>query len=126
MFTLDIPSILQSLRPGEMWCVRGDQKDYASLEWMDTTAAPTEQELLDAELAAAKAKRVSQVKAEASQRILAAYPAWKQDNASLGLMDAGDITALKDGIAAIRTASNAAEAAIAALSTAADAVAFTW
>jgi hypothetical protein len=102
MFTLDIPSILQNLRPGEKWCVRGDQNNYASLEWMDATAVPTEQQMLDAELAAAKAKRKAKVKAEASERILAAWPAWKQDDVALGLDD-GKYSATK----AVTGASNA-------------------
>jgi len=126
MFTLDIPTILQSLRPGAAWCVRGDQKDFASLEWMDASAAPTEQELLDAELAAAKAARVAKVKTEAEARILADYPLWKQTNAALGGYDTPTTDALKAAIAAIRTASNTAESDIAALTLVADVVAFTW
>lgn len=125
-FTLDIPTILQHSNPGAKWCVRGNQLDYASLEWMDTTAIPTEAELLSAELAAAKASRITKIKAEASSRILAAYPAWKQSNAALALMSAEDITALKAGITAIRDASNTAEAAVAALTDVAGVVAFTW
>jgi len=93
---------------------------------MDSTAAPTEQELLDAELAATKASKIAAIKVEAQARILVAHPAWKQSNASLGLDDALTIQALKDGIAAIRTASNVAEAAVAALTLVADVVAFTW
>ena len=126
MFTLDLPTILQSLRPGEKWCVRGDQKSYGSLEWMDSTAAPTEQELLDAELAAAKAARTATIKTEAASRILAAHPAWKQTNAALGLDDVLVVDALKAGITAIRAASNTAEADVAALTAVADVVAFTW
>lgn len=126
MFTLDLPTILQSLRPGEKWCVRGDQMSYGSLEWMDSTAAPTEQELLDAELAAAKASRVSKVKLEASDRILADYPTWKQCNCANGAYDAGETTTIKDAIAAIRTASNTAETDVAALTAVGDVVSFTW
>jgi hypothetical protein len=102
MFTLDIPTILQHSNPGAKWCVRGDQHDFASLEWMDESAAPTEQELLDAELAAAKAARSATIKTEAQARILAAWPAWMQDNCALGLYD-GEYSATK----AVTGASNA-------------------
>lgn len=126
MFTLDIPTILGSLHPGAQWAVRGPQNDYANLEWLDQTVKPTEQELLAAELAAAKLSRISRVKSEASARILAAYPTWKQTNAALGLADAGAIQTLKDGITAIRADSNTAEVAVNALTDVADVVAFVW
>lgn len=91
MFTIDIPTILKSLRPGEHWCVRGEQKDYANLEWLDVTAAPTEQAMLDAELAAAKSDRIAMVKTEAQTRILAAWPSWMQDNSAMALAT-GEVT----------------------------------
>ena len=40
----DIPSALQSLKPGAQWILRGD--DYTGLEWLDSSQTkPTETEI---------------------------------------------------------------------------------
>lgn len=44
MKTFDIPSALQTLRPGAQWVLRGDE--YSGLEWLDTVqTCPTEAEI---------------------------------------------------------------------------------
>lgn len=43
---MDIPSILQSIRPGETWELIGDE--YDGLVWTDTTKKPTLDELTKA------------------------------------------------------------------------------
>jgi len=125
-FTLDIPTILQYGWAGKQWCVREDMKDYSKLEWLDVSAKPTEQAMLDAELTAAKASRVARSKTEAGERIYAVYPIWKQANCGMGLYDEPTTTAIKAGVQAIRTAQAQAELDIAALETVAAAIAFTW
>jgi hypothetical protein len=126
MFTLEIPKILNHGWSGKFWCVRGDQRDYANLEWMDQSAKPTEQAMLDDELAAAKSWQIEQTKNEAQSRIYAAYPIWKQANCANGFYDESTTTAIKNGIQAIRTAEEAAEVAINALETVVAVQAFTW
>lgn len=127
MFTLDMPTILQDGGwLGKLWTIRGDQKDYANLEWSDESAKPTEQAMLDAELAAAKAWRIAKAKTEAMTRIYADYPAWMQSNCALGFYDESQTTAIKAGINAVRSAEEAAEVAINALTVVADVIAFTW
>ena len=39
----DIPSALQSLKPGAQWVLRGTE--YSGLEWLDSGQQPTEQEV---------------------------------------------------------------------------------
>lgn len=40
---MDIPVILQSIRPGASWTLNGD--DYAGLDWLDDSPKPTLAEL---------------------------------------------------------------------------------
>lgn len=56
---------------------------------------------------------VRQIKEEAGRRILERYPGWKQINAALGLYDAAAAAAMKDGINAVRAASDAIEVRLA-------------
>lgn len=123
---LDIPTILQHIRPGAQWTVRDDLRDYSRLEWLDQSDKPTLEEITGAELEVAKAQRVALVKQEAADRILAAYPSWKQSNAALGLYDAAETQAIRDGINAIRQASNEAESAVNALDDVAEVISFSW
>ena len=126
MFTLILSEVLQHSNPGAKWCIRGDQRDYANLEWMDQSQKPTEEVLLAGELAAAKVSRIARAKTEAMTRIYAAAPAWKQANAALGLYDAPGIQAIKDAIQAVRTAEEAAEVAINAMTDVQAVIDFTW
>lgn len=126
MFTLDIPTILANLRPDEQWVVRGDQKDYANLDWKDAAPKPTEQEMLDVELAAAKTDRTSKVKVEARDRCLTAVPDWKQWNIGRGSYNQATMDTLNGLIDTIRTDSDTAETAIAALGTVQACIDFTW
>jgi hypothetical protein len=126
MFTLEIPVILQYLRPGEDYILRDNARDYSKLEWIANTTKPTEQEMLDAELSASKITRISMIKIEAQQRIILAYPAWRQINAALGFYDNTETNLIKDGINAIRSASNTAEADVTALTSVADVLSFSW
>ena len=125
-FTLSMAEILTREWVGKKWVIRGDNTNYANLEWVDESDKPTEQALLDAELVAAKAKRIAEVKTEAQERIYATYPAWKQDDCALGFFDESTTTAIKSGINAVRTASNTAESDINALETVVAVMAFTW
>ncbi len=63
-------------------------------------------------LAGEKSRRIALVKEETGNAILEAYPIYKQNNAALGLYSAEECQAIKDGIQALRDASNAKEAAI--------------
>jgi hypothetical protein len=65
-------------------------------------------------------RRIISEKEAAGEVILAAYPAYKQQNASLGLYDAETTQAIKDGIQALRDECNAKEAAINACETLAE------
>lgn len=78
------------------------------------------------ELQTAKYQRIALIKGEARQRIMAVAPEYKQMNAALGLYDAAKTQAIKDAIVAIRTASDAAEAAVNALTTVEAVRGFTW
>ena len=40
---MDIPSVLESIRPGAAWTLNGD--DYAGLTWLDDSPKPTQAEL---------------------------------------------------------------------------------
>lgn len=43
---MDIPAILDAIRPGAAWAMLGPSGDYAALDWRDATQAkPTEAEL---------------------------------------------------------------------------------
>ena len=55
----DIPTVLQNLKPGAMWVLRGE--DYSDLEWLDSVQTkPTESEINSkiAELDSAEAMRL--------------------------------------------------------------------
>ena len=47
---MNIPMILNYLRPGEQWSLDGD--DYAGLTWLDETTKPTEPQIVAAEAGA--------------------------------------------------------------------------
>lgn len=126
MFTRPMPEILAYLRPGESFNITNDAFDYTKLDWLDVTAKPTEQELLDAELPMAKAARIKLIKHEAMVRIDAQWPDWKQINAALGLYDGTLTQTIKDDINEVRTDSDTAEAAVNALATVAEVQSFTW
>jgi hypothetical protein len=126
MFTLDMPTILQYGWAGKQWAIRDDMRDYSKLEWSDVSEKPTEQAMLDAELAAAKAARITKAKSEAMTRIYATYPAWMQTNCALGAYDEGKTAAIKAGINAVRSAEEAAEVAINALEAVQAVIDFTW
>lgn len=127
MFTLDLPTILNYACPGKAWAIKDDFKSYGNIQWLDNPAdKPLLEDLQAAELPAAKALRISRSKQEAQDRIYATYPIWKQANAAMGLYDATENQAVKDGVQAIRTAQATAETAINALTSVTDVLAFTW
>lgn len=64
-----------------------------------------------------RAEKFAAVRSEAYRRLSAKWPMWKQVNAALGLEPALRIAEMKADIAALRGASNTAEAAIAAATT---------
>ena len=129
-FTLQMDKILDYLRPGEFYTIQVDPFDYARLEWTDpVTSIPSEQDMLDAELAAAKADMVLQVKKEAGIRIFAAVPQWRQNNIGRGIYTAETtptLASLNTLIDDIRTESDTAETDVDALETIAEVLAFTW
>jgi len=127
MFVLDIPTILQNGGwAGKQWGIREDMKDYSKLEWLDQSDKPTEQQLLNAELATAKIWSITKSKEECQTRIYATYPIWKQANCANGFYDESTTIAIKSGIQAFRTAQTQAESDINALETVAAVLAFTW
>ena len=68
----------------------------------------------------AKAEMIAMLKEDASARITAQYPTFKQINAALGVYSAEEAQAITDGIITIRTEVNAKEAAINACETLAE------
>lgn len=125
-FTLNMVDILTDMRPGEKWIIREDHLDYSNLEWFDAAAKPTEQEMLDAELAAAKVTRILTVKSEARERCLAVVPDWKQWNIGRGRYNQATMDTLNGLLNTILDDSNTAETAIDALSTVQTVIDFTW
>jgi hypothetical protein len=71
-------------------------------------------------LAGEKARRIADLKAVAGDRILSAYPMYKQQNAALGLYSADECQQIKDGIQAFRADCDALEVAINACKTLAE------
>ena len=57
---MNIPKILETLRPGEQWALSGDK--YADLVWLSDTAKPTEKQLKDAWSAIEKQTTIDDVK----------------------------------------------------------------
>ena len=45
---MDIPAVLNAIRPNTLWSINGDQSDYANLTWLDETPKPTKKTLEDA------------------------------------------------------------------------------
>ncbi len=128
-FTLSMIKILNHLRPGEAWVIRGDDTVYANLEWLDVTVKPTEQAMLDDEIAAAKSHRINTIKEEAKERILAAVPQWRQNNIGRGVYDettTPTLSSLNSSIDTIRTDSDTAEASVNALTDVQAIMDFTW
>lgn len=97
-------------------------------EWAHADPMPTEQDINDAALGAAKHFAKEMIRSEAQSLILKKWPWWKQSNAQLGLYPAAVVEACQDDIAAVIQASNAAEDAIDAAATieAVEAVSASW
>jgi hypothetical protein len=45
---MDIPSVLNAIRPNTLWSIDGDQSAYANLVWLDESPKPTKKTLEDA------------------------------------------------------------------------------
>jgi hypothetical protein len=71
-------------------------------------------------LAGEKARRIAAIKEQAGEAILAAYPAYKQQNAALGIYSAEEIAAIKAGIQTIRGECDTRETVINACNTLAE------
>lgn len=71
----------------------------------------------DRTLEGAKLDLIYMIREKCGEDILAAYPAYKQSNAALGLLSPEETQAIKDGIQALRNECNAKEAAINACTT---------
>ena len=119
--------------PGEFISFSGSPQTYDNLIWASKTLPkPTLDQITAADLGVAKGARIALAKYEASTRIYAQYPAWMQSNCAMGLYDALPTTDplnpanIKAGINAIRTAEQAAETAINALTSSDEVDAFTW
>ena len=64
----DIPSALQSLKPGAQWVLRGT--DYSGLEWLDSSQTkPTETEINSKIAALDSAEALKLLREERDQRI---------------------------------------------------------
>ena len=121
-----------------------DSGGSLSVEWLSAEAPPSDVMVQEAELPALKSRATSAIKAEASRRILAIAPLWKQNNLSarfaemiskridqyplpLSQAEQTEYAAIKVSgqyLRSIRTASNNMEAECAALSTVADVEAY--
>ena len=75
---MDIPPVLNAIRPGTLWSLDGD--DYAGLTWLDDSPKPTKKTLEDAwpqveyerEYAAVEAQRRARYQAETDGIYMAA------------------------------------------------------
>ena len=132
---MNLGRILKFLRPTARWecppimstCPDGEGGKYEDLVWMSSDQdKPSYEEVLSAELPAEKSFRIRGIKSEAMTRIEAVAPAWKQINTALGFYPSEKSQAIKDSINAVRSASDAAEAAVNALTTVAEVQGFTW
>lgn len=74
----------------------------------------------------AKKAAVGKIKLDAQSRILASVPEWKQRSAALGVYGDSKKNELRDTIKAITDGSDAAEAAVNALTTVDEVQSFTW
>jgi len=73
---MDKARILNTIRPGAQWTIRG-----GVVTWHDKKSVePTEQEYVDGERVVLIADKIANIKREASRRICAILPAWKQMN----------------------------------------------
>jgi hypothetical protein len=80
-------------------------------------------------LAEAKAIRIARIKQEAAERINAAFPAYKRENASDPFAvdyDEAKHREMRSAVDAIRQTSNDAEARVAGLKSVEEVKAFTW
>ena len=114
------------------------------VSWFSASPRPTDDEILAAVLPALKSRAAAAIKAEASTRILAIAPLWKQNNLSarfaeltakridqypipLSQAEQDEYASIKASgqyLLSIRTASNSMEVECAALSTVADVEAY--
>lgn len=92
---------------------------------IENTQVVETETLVDIPLAQVKANELSRIRQEAEDIIYGKYPLYRQLNAVLGAYPAAYLTQLRSDIAAVVTASNAAEAAISAAATADETIAVT-
>ena len=116
--------------PGRDCLIDGDADAIA--EWRHPSPQPTPAQLAAAELPAAKQFAIAANRAECSRRIFARYPAGRQSSVALGIYSGAKAEAqaaiMKDWIADMVAAENAAADAIEAATTVAavEAVSVSW
>lgn len=105
-----------------------DNAGVLTLRWRSQQPQPTEAEIDAAALPAAKSAAVTANRLEASRRIEAKYPLWRQQSAVLGVYPESYAAQMATDIAAVVSAENAAADAIDAATTEAEvaAVAVNW
>ncbi len=123
--------VLNYLRPNAV-----PNEDYIAHEmgftWIGPGTSPTQDEILAAELPAAKHWRIAANRAECSRRIYARYPAGRQSSVALGIYSGAEAEAqaqiMKDWISDMVATENTAADAIEAAQTVqqVEAVAVTW
>jgi len=89
---------------------------------------PTAQAIADAELPAAKAKKLADIRSEANALIVSKWPIWRQINAVADIYPQATRDEMEADIVSVVEASNAAESAVTAAESVADvgAVTATW
>ena len=88
--------------------------------WVGPGVGPTQQEIADAELPAAKSFAVAANRAEARRRILARWPLEQQSSATLGIYPQSVADTMRANIAAVIAAENDAADLIDAATTVAE------
>lgn len=131
----NLSEVIQYLFPGinlESGCRIVDRSDGSGLqiaEWNDPRPQPSAQQIADAQLPAAKERRIGAINAECKSRLFARYgPPEEQVSRALGVYGQAERDAMSAGIAATVDASNvASNAVISAVDLAAvEAVTVTW
>ena len=90
------------------------------LQWHSDHSQPTDQDLANAELPAAKGAYKNQIRSEANKLILSKWPDWKQRNCDAGIYPEVMKTEKDADVVAVINASNTAEDAVDAALTIAD------
>lgn len=108
--------------------LRDDGSGVYIEQWNRPEPQPTQQQIDDAALPAAKKIKLAEIRAAAKAHIYAIYPDWRQQSATLGIYDPAYVLSMQQFIASTIAASNTAEDRVDACTTVqqVDGVTATW